>query len=41
MTEPESLHARRSLLLEQIGQAADEIAAIDERLSFLKEAGAA
>jgi hypothetical protein len=32
MTEPEALQARRSLLLEQIGQAADEIAMIDSRL---------
>jgi len=32
MSEPEALLARRSLLLEQIGQAADEIAMIDSRL---------
>jgi hypothetical protein len=32
MTEPEALHQRRQLLLEQIGQAADEIKMIDEQL---------
>jgi hypothetical protein len=32
MSEPEALRARRSLLLERIGQAADEIAVIDSRL---------
>jgi len=36
MTEPEALQARRLLLLEQIGQAADEIKLIDTRLSFLE-----
>lgn len=35
MTEPEALHARRILLLEQIGQAADEIALIDDRLKTI------
>jgi len=37
MTEPEALQARRSLLLERIGQAADEISKIDGRLSALLE----
>ncbi len=32
MTESEALQARRSLLLETIGQAADEIKMIDEQL---------
>jgi len=36
MTEPEALQARRCYLLEQIGQAADEIKRIDLRLSFLQ-----
>ncbi len=35
MTEFEALHKRRRYLLEQIGNAADEIKAIDARLSFL------
>lgn len=35
MTEPEALRARRSLLLETIGQAADEIAVIDSRLKAI------
>jgi len=41
MTEPESLQARRSLLLEKIGQAADEIKMIDERLKDIAVAGEA
>jgi len=32
MTEPEALRQRNILLLETIGQAADEIRRIDERL---------
>jgi hypothetical protein len=36
MTDPEALRARRYHLLEQISQAADEIARIDSRLSFLQ-----
>lgn len=35
MSEPEALRARRSLLLERIGQAADEIAMIDSRLKAI------
>lgn len=35
MTEPESLQARRQLLPEEIGAAADEIAAIDSRLKSM------
>lgn len=35
MTEPESLQARRQLLLETIGQAADEIKMIDSRLKSI------
>lgn len=41
MTEPESLQARRQLLLEMIGQAADEIKMIDERLKDIAVAGEA
>ncbi len=37
MTEPEALHRRRQLLLEQIGQAADEIKMIDEQLKRYTE----
>jgi len=37
MTEDDSLTERRQLLLERIGQAADEIKRIDERLSSLLE----
>ena len=37
MTEPEALHQRRQLLLEQIGQAADEIKMIDEQLKRYTE----
>ena len=33
MSEPEALHKRRGLLLERIGQAADEIRKIDNRLN--------
>jgi hypothetical protein len=36
MTEFEALHRRRHYLLEQIGEAADEINAIDARLAFLR-----
>jgi hypothetical protein len=36
MTEFEALHRRRRYLLEQIGNAADEINAIDARLAFLR-----
>ena len=35
MSEPEALHKRRGLLLERIGQAADEIGRIDDRLSSI------
>ncbi len=35
MTEPEALRQRNILLLETIGQAADEIRRIDDRLSSL------
>ena len=35
MTEPEALQKRRRSLLEWIGEAADEISKIDERLTFL------
>ncbi len=35
MTEEESLTERRLLLLERIGQAADEIKQIDERLKTI------
>ena len=41
MSEPESLQARRQLLLEMIGQAADEIKMIDERLKDIAVAGEA
>ena len=37
MTEPEALQARRSLILEQIGRAADEIKWIDEQLKRYTE----
>jgi len=37
MTEPEALHQRRILLLEMIGQAADEIKTIDEQLKRYQE----
>ena len=37
MTEPEALHQRRQLLLETIGQAADEIKMIDEQLKRYTE----
>jgi len=37
MTEPEALHRRRQFLFEKIGQAADEIKRIDDRLSSLLE----
>ena len=37
MTEPEALRQRRQLLLEKIGAAADEIAAIDEQLKRYTE----
>lgn len=36
MTEFEVLYRRRRYLLEQIGNAADEIDAIDVRLAFLR-----
>jgi hypothetical protein len=36
MTEFEALHRRRRYLLEQIGKAADEINAIDDRLALLR-----
>jgi len=35
MSEPEALQERRGLLLERIGQAADEIELIDDRLSMI------
>ena len=37
MTEPEALRQRRQSLLEQLSQAADEIARIDDRLLFLQK----
>ena len=37
MTEPEALRQRHQLLLEKIGAAADEIAAIDEQLKRYTE----
>lgn len=37
MSEPEALHRRRQFLFEKIGQAADEIKRIDNRLSSLLE----
>ena len=37
MTESEALQARRYHLLEQLSQAADEIARIDDRLLFLQK----
>jgi hypothetical protein len=36
MTEFEALHRRRRYLLEQIGNAADEINAIDARIAVLR-----
>jgi hypothetical protein len=36
MTEFQALHRRRRYLLEQIGKAADEINAIDDRLALLR-----
>ena len=35
MTEVEALYRRRQYLLQQIGNASDEISRIDERLAYL------